>query len=311
MRAVRFDEYGGIDVLEVREVDDPVPGPGQVLVAVRAAGINPGEMSIRAGALHERWPATFPSGEGSDLAGVVQVLGDGDGDGDGDGAFAVGAEVLGWTEERASHAELAAVPVDQLIAKPEALSWEVAGSLYVAGCAAYASVRAVAPRAGETVVVSAAAGGVGSIAAQLARRTGATVIGVAGEGNHEWLQSHGIVPVAYGDGQAERISAAAGGPIDGLIDTFGGGYVEEAIRLGVAPERINTIIDFPAVERFGVKAEGTQSAASTEVLEELARLIAEGSLEVPIAATYPLDQVREAYRALEGRHIRGKIALIP
>ena len=190
MKAVRFDGYGGVDVLEVREVEDPVAGPGRVLVAVRAAGINPGEIAIREGRLHERWPATFPSGEGSDLAGVVRAVGDGV------TAFAPGDEVLGWTEERASHAELVAVPENQLTAKPAPLSWEAAGSLFVAASAAYASVQAVAPQAGETVVVSGAAGGVGSIAVQLARRTGATVIGLAGEHNHEWLRSHEVVQAA-------------------------------------------------------------------------------------------------------------------
>ena len=146
MKAVRFDQYGGVDVLEVREVEDPVAAPGQALVAVKAAGINPGEISIRDGRLHERWPASFPSGEGTDLAGVVQSVGDGV------TAFAAGDEVLGWTEERASHAELVVVQADQLTAKPASVSWEVAGSLFVAGLSAYASVRAVAPQAGETVV---------------------------------------------------------------------------------------------------------------------------------------------------------------
>ena len=207
MRAVRFDRYGGVDVLEVREVEDPVAGPGRVVVAVRAAGINPGEILIREGRLHERWPATFPSGEGTDLAGVVASVGDGV------MAFAAGDEVLGWTEERASHAELVAVPVDQLTAKPASLPWEVAGSLFVVGMAAYASVQAVAPRAGETVVVSAAAGGVGSVAVQLARRTGARVIGLAGERNHDWLRRHGIVAVTYGEGQADRIRDSADGSI--------------------------------------------------------------------------------------------------
>ena len=247
MKAVRFDEYGGVDVLQVREVEDPVVGPDQVLVAVRAAGINPGEIAIREGRLHERFPATFPSGEGTDLAGVVLAVGAGV------SAFAVGDEVLGWTE-RASHAELVVVPGDQLTAKPASVSWEVAGSLFVVGLAAYASVQAVAPAAGETVVVSAAAGGVGSVAVQLARRTGARVIGLAGEQNHDWLRRHDIMPVTYGDGQDERIHDAADARIDAFIDTFGGGYVDLAVGLGVAPQRINTIADFEAVQRLAWRA---------------------------------------------------------
>ncbi len=305
MRAVRFDEYGGIDVLDVREVEDPVPGAGEVLVAVKAAGINPGEIAIREGHLHERWPATFPSGEGTDLAGVVQAVGEGV------GAFAVGDEVLGWTEQRASHAELVVVPADQLAPKPPSIPWEVAGSLFVVAFAAYASVHAVAPQAGETVVVSAAAGGVGSVAVQLARRTGARVIGLASERNHDWLRRHDIVPVTYGDGQAERIREAADGTIDAFIDTFGGGYVDLAIELGVAPQRINTIIDYDAVQRLGVHAEGTHAIASAPLLAEIAGLVADGSLEIPIARTYPLDQVRDAFRELAERHSHGKIVLLP
>ncbi|MDQ2760862.1 MAG: NADP-dependent oxidoreductase [Actinomycetota bacterium] len=305
MRAVRFDEYGGVDVLGVRDVEDPVPGSEQVLVAVKAAGINPGEIAIREGRLHERWPASFPSGQGSDFAGVVQRVGDGV------NGFAAGDEVLGWTEERASQAELVVVATDQLTVKPASVPWEVAGSLFVVALAAYASVQAVAPQADETVVVSAAAGGVGSVAVQLARRTGATVIGLAGEHNHDWLRRHDIVPVTYGDGQADRIRAAAHGTIDAFIDTFGDGYVDLAIGLGVPAQRINTIIDYEAVQRLGIHGQGTHAIASAPRLAELAALVADGSLEIPIARTFALDQVREAYRELAERHSHGKVVLLP
>jgi NADPH:quinone reductase-like Zn-dependent oxidoreductase len=305
MKAVRFDQYGAVDVLQVCEVEDPVAGREQVLVAVKAAGINPGEIAIREGRLHERFPATFPSGEGTDLAGVVQAVGADA------SAFAVGEEVLGWTEQRASHAELVVVPSDQLTAKPASVSWEVAGSLFVVAFAAYASVQAVAPQAGETVVVSAAAGGVGSVAVQLARRTGASVIGLAGEQNRDWLRRHDIVPVTYGEGQAERIREAAGGTIDAFIDTFGGGYVDLAIELDIAPRRINTIADFEAVQRLGVQGQGTHAIATAALLAEIVGLVAGRSLELPIARTFPLEQVRDAYRELERRHSHGKIVLLP
>lgn len=199
MRTVRFDRYGGVDVLEVREVDDPVAGEGRVVVEVRAAGVNPGERAIREGYLDERWPATFPSGQGSDLAGVVVGVGDGE------VSWQIGDEVLGFSHERSSHAELVAVPSTQLVAKPAAVSWEVAGSLYVAGVTGAIASQVVAPQSDEVIVVSGAAGGVGGIAAQLTVRAGATVIGLAGEHNHDWLSSRGIVPVAYGAGQ-ERAS---------------------------------------------------------------------------------------------------------
>jgi NADPH:quinone reductase-like Zn-dependent oxidoreductase len=303
--AVRFDEYGDIDVLKVVEVAKPVPGPGQVLVEVVAAGINPGEASIRKGLLHEMWPATFPSGEGSDLAGVVAEVGPGVTE------FAVGDEVLGFVDTRSSHAQVVVVEAEHLVARPSGVPWDVAGSLFVAGSAAVASVRAVKVAPGDTVVVSGAAGGVGSIAAQLAAGAGATVIGLASEGHHSWLAERGIVPVAYGDGMAERLKEASGGRIDAFIDTFGGGYVQLAVGLGVAPERINTLIDRAAAQEYGTKTDGTGAAASADVLAELAGLVAAGKLEVPVARTYPLTEVRQAYRDLEQRHTLGKIVLKP
>ena len=304
MRAVQYDEFGGVDVLRVAEVPVPAPGPDEVLVEVAAAGINPGEAYVREGRYAQRWPSTFPSGQGSDLAGTVRALGPGV------DAVAVGDEVFGWTDLRASQAEYVVVPVRQVLAKPSELAWEQAGALHVVGATAWAAVRAVDPRPGETVVVSAAAGGVGVLTVQLARRTGATVVGVASEANHDWLRAHGVVPVAHGDGLVDRIRAAAP-TVDAFVDLFGDGYVDVALALGVPPDRIDTIIDFAAVEEHGVKAEGNAVGARPEVLAELAALLAEGELELPVAATYPLDRVQDAYRELERRHTRGKIVLVP
>ena len=304
MRAVQYDEFGGVDVLRVAEVPVPEPGPEEVLVEVAAAGINPGEAYVREGRYAQRWPSTFPSGQGSDLAGTVRALGPGV------DAVAVGDEVFGWTDLRVSQAEYVVVPVRQVLAKPSELAWEQAGALHVVGATAWAAVRAVDPRPGETVVVSAAAGGVGVLTVQLARRTGATVVGVASEANHDWLRAHGVVPVARGDGLVDRIRAAAP-TVDAFIDLFGDGYVDVALALGVPPDRIDTIIDFAAVEEHGVKADGNAVGARPEVLAELAALLAEGELELPVAATYPLERVQDAYRELERRHTRGKIVLVP
>ena len=305
MRAVRFGGYGGVDVLRVEEVPRPVPGPGQVLVEVRAAGIQPGEVMIREGARHDRWPASFPSGQGSDLAGVAVEVGDQV------RGFAVGDEVLGFTHNRASQAEFVVVEDVNLVSRPQRLPWEVAGSLYVAGTTAYAAVFAVDPGPGETVVVSGAAGGVGSLAVQLARRRGATVIGLASEPNHAWLTDRGVTAVAYGEGVADRIRQAAGGSVDAFIDTFGEGYVELAVELGVRPARINTTRDWRAAARVGARSYGEGSAACAVVVGELARLAARGELEVPIAATYPLERVRDAFGELERGHTHGKIVLLP
>jgi len=303
-KAVRFEEYGGVEVLNVVEVPMPEPGPGQVLVEVKAAGINPGEAKIRKGLLHSRWPATFPSGQGSDLAGVVAQTGPGV------TGFAAGDEVIGFTDNRASQAEYVVVGDGNLIPKPAGVPWEAAGSLFVVGATAYAAVRAVALTTGDTVVVSGAAGGVGSVTVQLARRAGATVIGLASPANHEWLTRHGVIPVSYGDGVADRIRRAAA-KVDAFIDTFGADYVRLALDLGVEPSRVDTIVRFDAVQEYGVKAEGSAAGASAAVLAELAGLIAAGELEIPIAATFPLDQVRDAYRLLARGHIRGKIVLLP
>jgi NADPH:quinone reductase-like Zn-dependent oxidoreductase len=225
--------------------------------------------------------------------------------------FTVGDEVLGFTHQRASQAEFVVVSADQLTAKPPAVSWEVAGALFVAGTTAYAAVRAVALTAGNTVAVSGAAGGVGSIAVQLAKRSGAKVLGIAGPSNDEWLSSRGVIPVNYGDDLADRLRAATtNGLVDAFLDFFGGGYVELAVtQLGVPRQRVNTIIDFAAVEKFGVKAAGNRDASDAGVLAELANLVATGELNVPIAQVFPLDEVREAYRTLEQRHTRGKIVL--
>jgi NADPH:quinone reductase-like Zn-dependent oxidoreductase len=269
-RAVQFDSYGGIDVLQVRDVPRPVPASGEVLVEVKAAGINPSEAVIRSGALHHMFPATFPSGQGSDLAGVVAELGPAV------VGFKVGDEVIGFSMRRSSHAEYVTVPANQLTPRP-------------------------------------AAGGVGSIAVQLARRSGATVLGIAGPSNDAWLSGHGVVPVNYGDNLPGRLRAAAkSGHIDALLDFYGGGYVALAIEdLKLPPDKINTIADFEAVKRFGVQSKGGADAATAAVVAELADLVARDELEVPIARVFALEDVREAFRQVELRHTRGKLVLRP
>ena len=304
-RAVRFDRFGDRSVLYVTDVPVPTPAAGEVVVAVRAAGINPGEVNIRSGALAKMFPTTFPSGQGSDLAGVVTAVGP-----DVTG-FAIGDEVLGYSWTRSSHADYTAVPVTQVIHKPASLSWEVAGSLYVVGATAYVAVRAVDPQPGETVAVSAAAGGVGSVVVQLLALRGVHVLGIASAANDEWLRAHGATPVAYGDGLADRLTAAAPQGIDAFIDTFGPEYLQLAVDLGIQPDRIETIIAFEKAGELGTKAQGSTDGSSAEVLTEIADLLAAGSIEIPIAAVYPLDQVTDAFAELEQHHTHGKIVLRP
>ena len=304
MRAVRFDRYGGIDELHVVDVPRPVAAPGRAVVDVVAAAINPGEATVRSGVLHDRWPATFPEGEGSDLAGVVAEVGDGV------TTVAPGDEVIGWSDERSSHAEAVSVPADQLVPKPQGVPWDAAASLYVAGVTAVANVRAVGPGSGDAVAVSAGAGGVGSITVQLAQHRGAEAIGICGPDNAVSLQSLGIVAVAYGDGLADWLRTAAPNGLTAFIDCFGGGYVDLAVELGVPKGRINTIIDWAAAERLGTRQEGMSAVTDpAAAISELASLIAAGNLVVPVSHTFPLEDVGEAYRQLETRHTRGKIVL--
>ncbi len=304
-KAVRFKNYGDVNVLEVVDVVPPVPGPGQLLIRVKAAGINPGEAKIRQGALAERFPATFPSGQGSDLAGVVDQLGPAPSAG-----WSPGDEIIGFTNDRSSQAELALVDHTDVVAKPPAVPWDVGGALFVAGTTAVAAVEAVSLSPGETVVVSAAAGGVGSLAVQLAALKGARVVGIASESNHEWLQQHGVLPIAYGYGLIDKVRAAVG-RVDAFIDTYGGDYVETALALDVRPPRIDTIANFAARASYGVKDDGNAVGGNATVLDHIAQLVAAGTLEVPIFRRYPLEQVREAYLELAKGHLLGKIVLIP
>lgn len=305
-QAVRFDQYGERDVLYIADVPMPEPTPGEVVIEVRAAGINPFDTMIRSGVIRDLFPVTFPSAQGNDLAGVVTAVGAGvDG-------VAVGDEVLGWTPGGATQATHVAVPAAQLVAKPPQVSWEVAGSLHMAGATAYAALRAVAPQPGETVAVSAAAGGVGSFLVQLLTARGVRVLGIASWANSWWLQKHGIVPVPYGDGLRERLEHAAGAHgIDAFIDLYGPEYLDLAVELGVKPDRIQTTVAMQRAAEIGARTDGRHNATAREILVELVGLVASGAVEPPIAATYPLHRVADAFAELEQRHTRGKIVLIP
>jgi NADPH2:quinone reductase len=302
-RRVQFDHYGSADVLRVVDVPRPSADDGQVLVRVAAAGINPGEIAIRNGAMEQMFPTTFPSGQGSDFAGrVVEV-------GSGVTEFAPGDEVMGWSDSRSAQADHVVSDRQHLTAKPPALDWIRAGALWAIGVTSFSAVRAVAVQPGEVVAVSAAAGGVGGLAAQLARRARARVLGIASAANAGRLRAIGVEPVVYGDGLADRLRSLAPDGIDAFIDTHGNGYVDLAVALGVTPDRIDTIIDFAGAQRHGTKTDASPQASTPEVLATMAEHVAWGRLTVPIAAIYPLEQVRDAYTELAGGHVYGKIVL--
>ena len=283
-----------------------MPQPNEVLVQVRAAGINPGEAKIRVGMFKDQWPSTFPSGQGSDFAGIVTEIGSAV------TAFAPGDEVFGFVDTRSSHAEFVAAPASQVAHKPPRLGWEIAGALGVVGRTAAAAVRALGASSDDVVAVSAAAGGVGVLAVQLLVRAGVKVLAIAGPSNDGWLSQHGAIPANHGPDLARRLAAASPtGRIDAFLDLFGPPYVDLAItELGVAPSRVNTIIDFANAARLGAKTEGSANAGIEE-LSDLAALIGQGAVELPIEKSYPLAHVRDAFRHLESGHTHGKIVLVP
>ncbi len=304
MRAVRFDHYGDRDVLYIADVDTPEATANRVRVKVVAVGINPGEAAIRTGALEQMYPSTFPSGEGSDFAGVVDAVGSEV------SGFSVGDAVIGWSEERSSQAEYVAVPAGQLVAKPAGLDWLAAGSLYMPAATGTPAVEAVNPQAGETVAVSGAAGGVGSTVVQLLAVKGVKVLGIASQSNHDWLASVGVTPVAYGANLKADLEAAAPDGIDAFIDLYGPEYIDLALELGIAPERIETIISFQRAGEVGAQTDGSALGSKPEVLAHVAELIVAGKLDFPIAATFGLEQVKDAYALLEQRHSHGRVVLV-
>jgi acetyl esterase len=305
--AVVYREYGGPEVLALVEVGLPVPESGQVLVAVRAAGVNPVDWKDRAGGLGAEPPAG-PRGLGVDLAGVVEATGPGV------TAFAVGDEVFGRAIAGA-YAEYGLCAVDDLVAKPAALSWEVAASLAVSVETAVRTLRLLGITAedavGRTLLVHGASGGVGSVATQLAVLRGARVIGTAGPANQDLVRSFGAHPVEYGDGWAARVRAVAPAGVDAVLDAPGRDVLRESIALAGHPDRVVTIADRGA-EQLGVRYSRGKVArlAMAEVFDEVLPLLISGRLRVVIGARYPLNDVVAAHQLSEGGHPGGRIVLL-
>lgn len=293
-RAVTFSRFGGPEVLEVSDVDEPHAAAGEVRVAVRAAGLNPYDYKVRRGGYGT--PPALPSRQGYEFAGVVDEVGDGVAD------VSPGDEVLGFSSTGAQ-AQFVVVPAKNVAPKPTGLDWAVAGGIGLAGNAARRSTDSLALTSDDTVVVTAAAGGVGLLATQFALATGATVVGTASERNHDFLRSLGARPVAYGDGQIQRLRAAAPDGFTAMLDYAG--EVAVAVELGIPLERINSIVDY---DTAGITTVGGGRKNRAE-LEELARAALAGEIVFPILATFPLDEVVEAYRRLEQRSGLGKIVL--
>ncbi|MFH9723853.1 NADP-dependent oxidoreductase [Streptomyces sp. NPDC017254] len=308
MEAIVYEEFGGPEVLRhTTGVAVPEPGPGEVRVKVAAVGLNPVDWKRRYGWVEEFYPTSFPAVPGLEFAGTVDKLGEGVTD------LAVGDEVLGWTKTGA-YAEYAVAGI--VVPKPAGLSWEAAASLPVAGETAQRVLDLIGVRKGETLFLHGAAGVVGSVGVQLAVAAGITVVGSASESNHAYLRELGAIPVAYGEGLAERVRAAAPDGVDAVFDAAGHGVLPVAIELlggaGAAKERIVTIADVDA-EKHGIVFSGvTGDPDSVRAgLTAHARAATEGTLAVRLADTLPLKEAARAQELSESGHVRGKLVLVP
>ena len=299
MKAVQFAEYGDPEVLQIVEVEEPHAGPGQIRVAVRAAGVNPFDWKVRSGAMRQFMPLELPRIPGSDVAGVVDEVGTGV------TGVSVGDEVFGFAVSGgyAEHAVL-----EHFAAKPSAMSWAEAAGLPVAVETAVRVLDLLGVTAGQTVLVNGAAGGVGLAATQFARSRGASVIGTASAHNHEYLRSLGAVPVAYGEGLVQRVREVAPDGVDAAFDTAGRGALADLVALTGDPGRVITIAD-PTAAQHGVRMTSGAEGRAYHALGEAAQLFEEKSLSLPVAETFPLAEAARAHRVSQEGHVRGKLVL--
>ena len=300
MRAIHYTEYGGPDRLNAADVAEPHAGPGQVRIAVRAAGVNPVDWKLLSGAMAGGDAPDAPTIPGIDAAGVVDEVG-----ADVTGV-AVGDEVFGFAAGAA--AELAVL--GDWAPKPAGVAWDEVGGFPVAVETAIRCLHLIGAAPGQTIVVDGAAGGVGQAAIQIASARGIAAIGTASEGNHDRLRELGATPTTYGDGLVDRVRALAPGGVDGAIDTAGKGSVGELAELTGAGERVVTIADF-STSVPGVHVTSGGEIDRTAALREAAALAADGKLSLPVQRTFPLEEIADAYAlSLEG-HVAGKLVLVP
>ncbi|MGZ4166357.1 MAG: NADP-dependent oxidoreductase [Solirubrobacteraceae bacterium] len=299
MRGIQFSEFGGPEVLELVELPDPEPGPGQIRVAVRAAGVNPIDWKVRSGMMG----GDLPKRTGQEVAGVVDKLGDGV-----TGA-AVGDAVFGGAAGGGGAAELALL--ENYAPIPASLDFAGAAALPVAVETAVRTLDVLGVSGGQTIVINGASGSVGIAAVQFARSRGARVIGTASEANHDYLREFGAEPTTYGDGLVERVRALAPDGVDRALDAAGGGVLPALVELTGSPERVVTIADYPGAEQTGVPfSGGTGPERAWHALADAAELIEAGRFRLPVAQTFPLEQIAEAHRISESGHPRGKLVLI-
>jgi NADPH:quinone reductase-like Zn-dependent oxidoreductase len=300
MKAIAFSSFGPPDVLQFTDLPDPQAGAGKVRIRVKAAGVQPFDAGVRTGWNPPGMTIRFPQVPGNEYAGVIDQLGDGVTDWD------VGDEVLGFGTLN-SYAELLATPADQIVKKPAGMPWEVAGGFTAGAQTSHLTLSAIGVGPGDTVLIHAAAGTVGTVAVQLAQVWGATVIGTASEVNHNYLRRLGATPVSYGPGLVERVRALAPQGIDAVLDAAGGAAVQASIDLVEDRSRIITIVAVDQREPLGLATIHGQRSA--ERLGEMVDLWTQGKLQIHVRRIYPLEQAADAHREIETRHGRGKIVL--
>lgn len=301
-RAVFYDHVGGPEVLYLAGADDVPPGPGTVTLRVKAAGLNPFDSKVRSGVIPSSAP--FPRRLGSDVAGTVEAVGESSFYVDGS-PVAVGDEVFG--RATGSLAERAVASASDLALRPSTLPVAVAGALHVAGLTAVSCLATVPISSSDTVLIGGASGAVGLVATQLAVAVGARVIGTASAENHDFVRALGAEPVEYGAGVAARVAALA--KVTAVFDCHGRDALDAGVQLGVPADRMVAIAAYAALEEIGAHNVERQ-ARTAENLASLAERIADGQIRFPVAATFPLEEIRSAFRALEASHAPGKIVVL-
>jgi NADPH:quinone reductase-like Zn-dependent oxidoreductase len=300
MKAAQFSRFGGPEVLEIVDLPDPHPGPGQVRIVVHAAGINATEWKLRKGVLD--FGQGLPQTTGRDVAGVVDEVGEGVTD------VAVGDRVFGASDDGAGAAELALVTYRAPI--PPSLGFVDAAGLPVALETATRSLDQLGVGPGISLLINGAAGGIGSTAVQLAVARGARVIGTASAANHDYLRLLGAQPVTYGEGMAGRVRALAPDGVDAALDVAGSGVLPELIDLAGGPQNVVELADFDGAKEHGVRFSNGYEGHAFHALAEIGALIEAGRFWLPVERTYPLDQISEAHRVSEHGHVRGRLVLV-
>lgn len=308
MKAIALTRFGDADVLSLQELPDPLLGPDQVLVEVRAAGVNPVDYKVRAGYLRELMPHHTPLIPGWDVSGVVRAAGIGVRD------WKPGDEVLAYARKDhvqfGAYAELISLPDRMVARKPSTVDFVTAAALPLAGLTALQSLKAVGTGQGDVVLVHAAAGGVGHLQVQIARELGAArVIGTASPRNHEFVRSLGAEPIAYGDALVDAVAELVGGDgqVDAVLDNVGGLAFEQSLQLVRDRARMTSIVEGPTALEHGVS--NTWARPDAGQLQWLVDLVAAGTLRVEVQQTFPLAEAVKAHKLLEGGHVRGKIVL--